>query len=260
MDKCLATITKLIEDKIGNASATNTVRQVFATPITPALCTPTTFQQRDTQHTGISFSNINSLQYIPSPYHPAGTKQVPSRKHSVIGLDRTSDQKPVRLSGKDDKVQYIREDLESHNHQLQPLVINLARVSLLATKDINLKLKKLGIMAERDSNSDPLHIPKSAQCNTTYNISENLEQEETLQDQKSKIDRIAKEATIRLAIATKDAVRMEIQHMWKLQIDNMIYKIIKIAKRVTRQIDKNENADEAWIGAPEGLPYAPCYS
>jgi hypothetical protein len=35
MDKCLATITKLIEDKIGAATATNTVDRVFANPITP---------------------------------------------------------------------------------------------------------------------------------------------------------------------------------------------------------------------------------
>jgi hypothetical protein len=202
IDKCQATIAKLIEDKIGNATATNTVGQVFSNPIIPALRTPTnTFQQRDPQHSGVSFSNINSLQYIPSPYQPALNQHVPSQKPSIIGLDRTADQEPVRLSGKDDKVQHITEDLESHHHQLQPLVINLTRVSLLATKDINLKLKKLGIMAQRDSNGDPLHIPKSTQCNTTNHIPEVLEQEENLQDQKAKIDRIAKQATIRLAIA-----------------------------------------------------------
>jgi hypothetical protein len=188
MDKCLATITTLVEDKIGNGSATNTARQVFAHPKKPALHAPTTFQQKDTQHTGVSFSNINSLQYIPSPYHPSGTQQVPIRKPSVIGLDITADQEPVRLSGKEDNVQHIREDLESQHHQLQPLVINLERVILLATKDINLKLKKLGIMAEWDSNGDPLHIPKSTQCNTIYKIPDNLEQEENLQDKKAKID------------------------------------------------------------------------
>jgi hypothetical protein len=88
------------------------------------------------------------------------------------------------------------------------LVINLARVSLLATKDINIKLKNLGIMTQWDSNGDPLHIPKSTQCKTTHNIPEILEQEENLQDQKAKIDRIAKEATIQLAIAMAEAVRM----------------------------------------------------
>jgi hypothetical protein len=150
-------------------------------------------------------------------------------------------------------VQHIREDSESQHHQLQPLVINLARVSLLATKDINLKLKKLGIMTQCDSNGDPLHIPKLTQCNTNYNIPEVLEQEENLQDQKAKIDRIAKEATIRLAIEMTDAVRMEIRHMWKLRINTMIDEIIKIAKHITREIDKNENADEAWMGALEGL-------
>jgi hypothetical protein len=253
MDKCLATITKLIEDKIGAATATNTVDGVFANPITPTMRTPTTFHQRDPQHPTVSFSNINSLQYIPSPYHPPGTQNVPCQTPSIIGLDRTSDQEPVKLSGKDDKVQHIREDLESQHHQLQPLVINLARVSLLATKDINLKLKKLGIMTQRDSNGDPLHIPKSTQCNTTYNIPEVLEQEENLQDQKAKIDRIAKEATIQLAIAMTEAVRMEIQHMWRLRVNTVIDEIIKIAKHITRQIEKNENTDETWLGAPEGL-------
>jgi hypothetical protein len=101
--------------------------------------------------------------------------------------------------------QHIRENLESHHHQLQPLVINLARLSLLATKEIHLKLKKLGIMDKRDSNCDPLHIPKSTQCNTTYNIPDNLEKEENLQNQKSKTDRIAIEVIVRLAIAITDA-------------------------------------------------------
>jgi hypothetical protein len=45
IDKCLATITELIEDKIGAATATNTVDRVFANPITPAMRTPNTFHQ-----------------------------------------------------------------------------------------------------------------------------------------------------------------------------------------------------------------------
>jgi hypothetical protein len=111
MDKCLATITKLIEDNMGFATAINTVDRVFANPITPVMRTPTAFHQRDPQHSAVSFFNINSLQYIPSPYHPTGTQKVPCQTPSIIGLDRTSDQEPVKLSGKDDKVQHIREDL-----------------------------------------------------------------------------------------------------------------------------------------------------
>jgi hypothetical protein len=91
---------------------------------------------------------------------------VPSRAPGIIGLDRIQEQEPVKLRGKDDKVQHIREDFESQHHQLQPLVINLERLSLLATKEIHLKLKKLGIMDKWDSNGDPLHIPKSTQYNT----------------------------------------------------------------------------------------------
>jgi hypothetical protein len=177
---------------------------------------------------------INSLQYIPPSYHPPGTQNVPCQTPSIVGLDRTSYQEPVKLSVKDDKVQHIREYLESQHHQLQPLVINLARVILLATKDINLELKKLGIMTQWHSNGDPLHIPKSTQCNTTHNKPEVLEQEENMQDQKAKIDRIAKEATIQLAIAMTEAVRMEIQHMWRLRVNTMIDEIIKIAKHIAR--------------------------
>jgi hypothetical protein len=33
----------------------------------------------------------------------------------------------------------------------------------------------------------------------------------------------------------------------------MIDEIIKIAKHITRQIEKNKNTDETWLGAPEGL-------
>jgi hypothetical protein len=61
-------------------------------------------------------------------------------------------------------------------------------------------------MGKQDSNGDPLRILKSTQRNTTYNIPNNLEQEDNLQNQKSKIDRIAKEATFRLAIAMAGAV------------------------------------------------------
>jgi hypothetical protein len=67
-----------------------------------------------------------------------------------MGLDRYHDQEPLKLIGKDDNMQYIKEDLKSQHHQLQPKVIKLARRSLLATKDIHIKLKKLGIMTQRD--------------------------------------------------------------------------------------------------------------
>lgn len=253
MDKCLDTITQLIQSKIGGATQSPNAIPTFGNQITPSLRTPNHSLQKETHHTGVSFSSLNSLQYIESPYRPAGTLQVPSQTPAIIGLVRLQDQEPIKLSGKDDKVHHIREDLESQHHQLQPLVINLARVSLLATKEIHLKLKKLGMMDKRDSNGDPLHIPKSTQCNTTYNIPDNLEKEENLQNQKSKIDRIAKEATVRLAIAMADAVRMEIQHLWNHRVNKIIDEIIKIAKHITRQISKNESTEDTWQGAPEGL-------
>jgi hypothetical protein len=115
MDKCLDAITQLIQSKIGEATQSHTAIQTFGNQITPSLRTPNHSLQKETHHTGVSFSSLNSLQYIPSPYRPART---PSRAPAIIGLVRLQDQEPVKLSGKDDKVQHIREDLESQHQQL----------------------------------------------------------------------------------------------------------------------------------------------
>jgi hypothetical protein len=150
-------------------------------------------------------------------------------------------------------VQYIRKDLHSPHHQLQPKVIKLARITLLATNDIHIKLKKLGIMEQRDSNCDPLHGPKSTQSNRTYTIQEEHKNEEHMLDQNAKIERIARTASIHLDLATEDGVRMEIQHMWNGRLGKIIEQIITLAKYITALISRNEKTEEAWIREPEAM-------
>jgi hypothetical protein len=90
------------------------------------------------------------------------------------------------------------------------------------------------------------------QHNIQY-IPDSLKQDENLQDKKAKIDRIAREASVKLAHTMADAVRTGIQHVWNQRIDSMIDEIVKIAKHVTCPIEKNKFTDDAWLGAPEGL-------
>jgi histone H3/H4 len=78
-------------------------------------------------------------------------------------------------------------------------------------------------------------------CNKVHRA--RLEQENNLLDKKSNIERIAREATINLALTMTDAVHLEIQHMWNRRVDSVIDEIVKIAKHVTRQIEKNEFTD-----------------
>jgi hypothetical protein len=158
MNTSLASFAQLVDKRV-------TVRlreQLSATPTntTRALTLQGFHQDKDTPQSAVTFASLSSANTTQSPYNPHDTRQVPSHTPPVMGLDIHHDQEPVKLSGKDDKIQYIREDLESQHHQLQPKVIKLAITSRLATKYIHIKLNKLGIMAQRDSNGDPLHIPK----------------------------------------------------------------------------------------------------
>jgi hypothetical protein len=151
------------------------------TNVTPTLSISGFYRGKVTPQSVVTFASLSSTNNTQSPYHPDGTLQVPNQTPLFMGLDIHQDQEPVKLSGKDDKVQCIREDLELQHRQLQPKVIKLARVSLLSTKDIYIKLRNLGIMEQRNSNGDPLHIPKSKQCNMTYKIQEEHKNEAPLQ-------------------------------------------------------------------------------
>jgi hypothetical protein len=72
-------------------------------------------------------------------------------------------------------------------------------------------------------------------------------------DQKAKIERIARKASIDLALAMEGGVCIEIQHMWNRRRDKIIDEIVTLAKYITAQISRNEKTEATWIVAPEAL-------
>jgi hypothetical protein len=168
----------------------------------------------------------------------------------LIGLIPKSDQKPVPLGGATDRLNHIRDDLESQHEQLQAITTIIARKQLLIAKEIHNNMKVYELLTSRQHDGR-LYIPKSCKIGTEYQIRKELENEAELIAVKTIIATITTQAEDLVAKEMRTGAKLELDEIWGWKSDLTIRGLVNLANHISKKIFLNEQLTSAeWNDPP----------